>query len=386
MAAIKKITPPGSIVNGPPTPPLTDTKPAARIASILRVFRDCQNGAPPRSLRTSYKLNSSEYEDLLHQLKHDELLGGFVADKVRYDYDPIQSRFTLRMPTTLHDTFISRLVTEIEKTLERLANKEVEAQPFIKGIRPVSGVLNFQIGDDDQQQNIRHEPDIRFQHKDAAWPGVVIEVAHSQNRKSLVGLADNYILGSYGGIGVVIGLDLDYKRSREASISVWRLKNSTNDDGEVEGEVEQVVDSQVTSPSTRCKSFSDTEQLFRNAEGNHLLSPSSSLNLSLKDFAIEEVTHGVPDLPIVIDSRTLCKLLSEAENWDNKTMTMQGAKPPPFKRKWRPQTPPEQLTFSDEERFVEEERRVRRKSEKLDKPYNEEGVFAKDSSQNSSEK
>jgi len=79
----KKITPPGSIINGPPTPPFTDTKPAARIAKILRVLRDCQNGAPPKSPWIGYKLNSEEYEELLDQLKHDELLGGFVEDKVR---------------------------------------------------------------------------------------------------------------------------------------------------------------------------------------------------------------------------------------------------------------------------------------------------------------
>jgi hypothetical protein len=81
--SIKKITPPGSIINGPPTPPLTDTKPIARVARILRVFRDCQNGALPRSPWTACKLNSEEYEELLDQLKHDELLEGFVADKVR---------------------------------------------------------------------------------------------------------------------------------------------------------------------------------------------------------------------------------------------------------------------------------------------------------------
>lgn len=168
------------------------------------------------------------------------------------------------MPTVLHDTFISRLVAEIEKTLERLANTEIEARPFIEGIKPVGGVLDFPIGDDDQQQNVRHEPDIRFQHKNAAWPGVVIEVAYSQKRKSLLGLADNYILGSYGGIGVVVGLDLDYRKSKEASISVWRLKNHTNNNGEVEGEVEQVVDNQVTCLSTRSgaklihNSFSET--------------------------------------------------------------------------------------------------------------------------------
>lgn len=272
------------------------------------------------------------------------------------------------MPTTLHDTFIARLVTEIEKKLERLADTEIEARPFIEGIKPVCGVLNFLIGDEDQQQNIRHEPDIRFQHKDAAWPGVVIEVAHSQTRKSLVDLADNYILGSYGGITVLVGLDLDYKKSKEASISVWRLKNFTNEDGEVEGEVEQVIDNQVTCTLPFGEVSIDMNQLFRDAEGNPVLSSSSSLELSLKDFAIKEVTHGVPDSSIVIDSETLCKLLDEAEKWDNKTITMQGAKPPRFKRKWRLQTPPEQLTFSDEENFVEEERRVRRKSEKLDDP------------------
>ncbi len=142
------------------------------------------------------------------------------------------------------------------------------------------------------------------------------------------------------------------------------MKKSTNDDGEVEGEVEQVVDNQVTCPSTRSEGSTDAKQLFRDAEGNHLLSSSSGLKLSLKDFATEEVTHGVPDLPIVINSETLCKLLGDAENFYKETMTMQGVKPPPFKRKWCPQTPPEQLTFSDEEKFVEEERQVMRKLEK----------------------
>jgi hypothetical protein len=83
QASIKVITPPGSIINGPPTPPLTDTKPAARVARILRAFRDCQNGTPPRSPWTVCQLSSEEYEELLDRLKHDERLGGFVADKVR---------------------------------------------------------------------------------------------------------------------------------------------------------------------------------------------------------------------------------------------------------------------------------------------------------------
>jgi hypothetical protein len=68
----------------------------------------------------------------------------------------------------------------------------------------------------------------------------------------------------------------------------------------------------------------------------------------------------------VIDSETLCRLLGEAEDWDQKTTTLQGVKKPrPFKRKWREKTPPEELRSSDEEKFKEAERWVRRKSEWL---------------------
>ncbi|KAI9743008.1 MAG: hypothetical protein M1818_003303 [Claussenomyces sp. TS43310] len=83
QASISKITPPESTINSPPTPPLTDTKPAARVARIRRALRGCQNGVPPRSPWTVYNLSSEEYEELLDRLQHDELLNGFVVDKVR---------------------------------------------------------------------------------------------------------------------------------------------------------------------------------------------------------------------------------------------------------------------------------------------------------------
>jgi hypothetical protein len=82
QASIKKSTLPESIINSPPTP-LTDTKPAPRVARILQAFRDCQNGAPLMSPWTVCKLSSEEHEELLDLLKRDEVLRGFVADKVR---------------------------------------------------------------------------------------------------------------------------------------------------------------------------------------------------------------------------------------------------------------------------------------------------------------
>jgi hypothetical protein len=67
--------------------------------------------------------------------------------------------------------------------------------------------------------------------------GVVIEVSYSQKWKSLIDLAENYLLESDGGIRVMVGLDLEYKKSKEASISIWRLKTSRGLDGQPEDEV-----------------------------------------------------------------------------------------------------------------------------------------------------
>jgi hypothetical protein len=52
---------------------------------------------------------------------------------------------------------------------------------------------------------------------------------------------------------VVVGLDLDYKKSKQATISIWRLKSSTNEEGEVEGEVVQAMDNLVSLPVHRLK-------------------------------------------------------------------------------------------------------------------------------------
>jgi hypothetical protein len=150
------------------------------------------------------------------------------------------------MPTLTHDTFALNLVMEIKKRLHSLADTEPDTRAFIEKIKPESGKLELPIFDKAQQRDIGHEPDIMFRHKDALWPGVVIEVANSQKKKSLPDLADDYILGTYGSTNVMVGLDLDYRKSKKASVSVWRLKKSINDDGEREGEVVQVVDNQVS--------------------------------------------------------------------------------------------------------------------------------------------
>jgi hypothetical protein len=63
------------------------------------------------------------------------------------------------------------------------------------------------------------------------------------------------------------------------------------------------------------------------------------------------LTDGIPDLLIVVDSVTLCRLLGKAETWNNaRKMTV--SQPAQRKKKWRAQTLPEQLTASDEDKFA----------------------------------
>jgi hypothetical protein len=61
---------------------------------------------------------------------------------------------------------------------------------------------------EDGVETLQHEPDAVFEHIDAQYPGVVIEVSFTQKKKDLARLADSYTLGSEGNIHVVVGLDI----------------------------------------------------------------------------------------------------------------------------------------------------------------------------------
>jgi hypothetical protein len=145
-----------------------------------------------------------------------------------------------------HDTFICQLVEVIKKKLDHLAQMEIETQPFIQKIKQIAGGMFFPIDDDQQKHKIEHVPDIMFKYKGAMWPSIVIEVSYSQKKKDLPYLADDYILRSDGGIKVMVGIDLDYRKSKRASISIWQLKTFINDYGKSTDKVEQVIKDQVS--------------------------------------------------------------------------------------------------------------------------------------------
>jgi hypothetical protein len=89
---------------------------------------------------------------------------------------------------------------------------------------------------------------------------------------------------------------------------------------------------------------------------------------------VQALTNGLPDSSLVVDPETLCKLLATAEEWNDKSTLLHGAKPAGIKRKYRQRASDEQLTMSDEEKVIEEERRIPKKTDNADKSYGEEGL------------
>jgi hypothetical protein len=170
-----------------------------------------------------------------------------------------------------YKAFISSVTFDIQRQLEEIANGTDTGAEFAKYIKYIgSPKLRFPVDDADEEKkesNRReeqlggrgwsgmnssltskystHEPDRTFIHTDAQWPGVVIEVVFSQKEKDLRDLAEKYILGSDGNICVVIGLNIEYRNSTQATVSVWQLGYNMLEDRQSELICKQMVVNEV---------------------------------------------------------------------------------------------------------------------------------------------
>jgi len=145
------------------------------------------------------------------------------------------------MNTPTHEYCIGQIVEEILKQLHNIsgaAKIDYLGSPRLELVIDESdyeGDANIAGGDGhnslENRNSItydRHGPDAAFGDRKDKFPGVVLEVAYSQQRKNLRDLAERYILGSDANIRVVIGIDLDYQQ-RQATISIWRPEITTRD-------------------------------------------------------------------------------------------------------------------------------------------------------------
>ncbi|KAK3945334.1 hypothetical protein QBC46DRAFT_445252 [Diplogelasinospora grovesii] len=191
---------------------------------ILTELRNRSRGQPQQDSEWwSVCLSPNEYDNLLALIQAEEDL-----QDVKYDYFPQLSKFVLRMGDVIHEAIIEELKAEINDQLSSIRRSGNQpAADFAKKVKPW-GSLKISPGIEG-----RHHPDESFGYKGASYPGLVIEVSHSQKSKDLPFLADNYILGSNGIIQVVIGIDLEYRKKKgmEAQVMDQTLRIQLKDFG-----------------------------------------------------------------------------------------------------------------------------------------------------------
>ncbi|KAJ9634095.1 hypothetical protein H2199_009126 [Coniosporium tulheliwenetii] len=343
------------------TPPSSFKKAFPQVERLVRLFKSRRDGRPVlEGPWTRIQLAVSEYEELERRLRRDEGLGGYVEDKVRYDYIPRSGQLILRMPSKLHDRFIGGVAEDIRAQLEEISNGSADsaAAEFARKVKDMRTGRVILLSDDPDVRPSRHEPDASFQHPGAQFPGVVLEVSYSQKRKDLARLADDYILDSDGSVRVVVGLDLEYRDSRRATLSVWRAGIVTN------GEKEELM----AIPTIR-------DEIFRNEHGNPTSSPG--LQLQLRDFAHPEMTAALPsDISITVSASQLCLALSDAEeyiNTEDPSNRSQAAGRhvlgPRVGKRRREETPPDKLTAEDEARMAELEEQADKRQKLKDEDF-----------------
>ncbi|KAJ5491961.1 hypothetical protein N7453_010058 [Penicillium expansum] len=263
-----EITPPGSFVEPPLTPPLTKEKVSSRSAQrVLNCFKLHRVGHRPQ-FWWQHLLALDDYRGALQMLNSDDSLRDYVKDKVRYDYDPCRSCLTIRMPSPLHDVFCAKIVEEISQQLKQFQQSEGPSAAFANEVEHLatSRIMIPNEIKDGKQTFSKREPDTSFKHRRAHYPGVIIEVCYSQKSQRISHLADEYILNTDGSVNAVIALDVDYKGSKNATITVWRPEYITVD-GIEELQATAVVDALP----------------FRTESG--LPAEAAALRLSLRDFA-----------------------------------------------------------------------------------------------------
>lgn len=225
-----------------------------------------------------------------------------TVDARRYDYDPKQGILVSRMPTQLHSIFISSVVTEIRRRLDSIAeNGDTISKAFSREIVPMASARIDLLGleEEDGKQKIRHDPDFSFQHLEAQWAGVVLELSYPEKRRALPHLADDYILGSGGNVRILVALDLD-TNTKAVTISTWRpILVKGNQEEAIHLEVALTIDREV----------------FRDEFGNPNPDPNAGLRLNLEDFGPQCLTEGLPaETSVFIDAATLSRTLTRAEH------------------------------------------------------------------------
>ncbi|KAL0930285.1 uncharacterized protein CTRU02_212489 [Colletotrichum truncatum] len=305
---------------------------------------------------TRIRVPSTHYRQAMKVLEQRPSLSRLIEDKVRWDYDPASGLITLRMPAPVHDIFSTSVANEIYKQLQDIAARPDKDGAFAGQIinGGSSRILLQETGEEPNSIPLQRHPDAQFQHRKAAFPGVVLEVSYSQDGKNLKRLAWDYIQHSNGDIKAVIGLDVNHG-VKPSTVSLWRPEY-TRDDGEdfdtlgVQAEIEY--------------------QAFRSPNLDHV-NGTDNIQLALSDFATDALSD-VSTTPINIKLDRLAELLDEAEEVHKAREEGLGGgirSKRTIKKRPRSSSPAEQILSEDELVFRIQEDKVLERADAKDHDF-----------------
>ncbi|KAI9854725.1 MAG: hypothetical protein M1824_006607 [Vezdaea acicularis] len=347
----------------PPSPPESVGKVSNQVTEIIEYLQARKNGSIPLAWDKPWNainLSVEEYDDFETLLKKDKYLKAYVDNKVRYDWDSRRHKLIFRMPTTIHEVLLNQVSFNIQVQLDAIRRRTGLAGAAIAKQLYFTGSSDVLLQD---TQKDKRSPDIQWCH-DRGPPPLIIEVSYGQSKKNLSQLADDYIVGSLGNIGTVVGIDIEYRGTREARVMKWQRDIVVADD------------------VTYLKSKQVSNEIFRYVNGD--TSPGNFV-LRLEDFAslgLQDVSQEDKATTITISHETLSEYLNEAEKLhrnmmeDSKNHTYLSTKnlPPNIKMCPRPKTPPEEIEAADEAEFVEAASATERRRSEEDDDFDGVGV------------
>lgn len=157
---------------------------------------------------------------------------GLVAFLFIYCNQECFRSLNTQMPTPIHDFFATSVSNTVDARLREIGQQDDEAGRFAINIRS-GGTSRILMKGSTKQGGVPQDetrlwercPDGQFQHRQAALPGVVIEVSYSQDGKDLEKLAWEFIWRSNGDIKAVVGFDLN--QTKASTVSLWRPTYTT---------------------------------------------------------------------------------------------------------------------------------------------------------------
>ncbi|KAH0830069.1 hypothetical protein FOPE_10517 [Fonsecaea pedrosoi] len=264
---------------------------------VVQEFKSSSHVKPHTWIR--FPLSPAAYNQLTEFLDNDDTFRGLETF-----YSPFTQEFAMGAETRVHAAFAPAVVRDILNGLARLEHPPLDGFGG-NVLNTASAKLALTV----EGSTFEKCPDGSLLYLGARFPGVVMEVAHSQRAEDLPRLAEDYILGSGGRVRCVVGFKLPYPAGNEATLSVWIPKLTDLSDGRKSLDVKQLV----------------KEEVFCTADG-HPNQNSAGLSLSLAYLApTQEIRAMINALPaelteIKISTAKLCeylKLAFKAENPGN---------------------------------------------------------------------